>query len=45
MLDPLANGADRMFDEAAAAQMERIVIDLGRMYQEIGRASCRERVF
>jgi putative two-component system response regulator len=34
MLDPLANGADRMFDEAAAAQMERIVIDLGRMYQE-----------
>jgi len=34
MLSGLTKSADRMFDEAAAAQMERIVVDLRRVYQE-----------
>jgi len=34
MLFHLVKSADRMFDEAAAAQMERIVVDLRRVYQE-----------
>ena len=34
MFAPLDKSEDRMFDEAAAAQMERIVIDLKRVYQE-----------
>jgi len=31
-------GADRSFDDAAAAQMERLIADLGVMYQERNRA-------
>lgn len=35
LMNPVdAAGADRSFDDAAAAQMERIVQDLGRMYHE-----------
>jgi putative two-component system response regulator len=34
MLTTQAPSVDRMFDAAAAAQMERIVMDLGRMYHE-----------
>ncbi|WP_249937365.1 HD-GYP domain-containing protein [Roseateles sp. DAIF2] len=34
MLAPQAPSTDRMFDAAATAQMERIVMDLGRMYHE-----------
>lgn len=34
MLAPLDKSMDRAFDDAASAQMERVVSDLGRMYHE-----------